>query len=232
MSFGMRTAQRYMRAAERPKLQSKSDTLSFLTEASVRGAIANDHLDGTVPAIEKVVQVAGQDVVEDLAGPMPIAAKSTIKALAEMTPAAIRHATSFMHGDSYRKSTMRESVRRSLAAKRRKDEQDREARETSAHDSWTHYAPPQVAVDAVERCDECGGQELDVQGGCLHCLALTLDSSKQIDPEPWRLEAVLRELTEQARRVFEKCPAADRETMAYKLIALGQEILENGELGT
>ena len=58
-----------------------------------------------------------------------------------------------------------------------------------------------------------------------------IKSTKRNEPEPWTIGDVIRALTVQSRRIFDRCPVADRETMAHKLIGLGQEILENGDLG-
>src|SRR5689334_8802890 len=42
LSFGIRTAQRYMQAAERSRLtRTKNDTVSLLTVSAMRGAIAD-----------------------------------------------------------------------------------------------------------------------------------------------------------------------------------------------
>lgn len=60
---------------------------------------------------------------------------------------------------------------------------------------------------------------------------LRLARGEPEEQDPWAIGDVLRALTHAARRIFDKCPEADRETMAHKLRSLGDEILENGDLG-
>lgn len=164
LTFGIRTAQRYMQAAERPKLRTKNDTVSFLTISAMRGAIADDTRDGAFPAMKKIMDIAGEDVAEDLVGPCAVATKSAIKALAEMSSAAIKNATGYDGSDSFRRHRIKDSVRRSLAAKRRNTEMQQPYRPIEER-AKTKYEP----IGPTTRCDECGYEPADRVAGCPRC---------------------------------------------------------------
>jgi hypothetical protein len=97
---------------------------------------------------------------------------------------------------------------------------------TQSH-RWQQIASvPEKDFDAHLEVTRDAGKEITTAS------VLRLARGESPERDNWTIGDVLRALTAAAHRIFDKCPEQDRETMAYKLRALGDEILENGDLGT
>lgn len=90
---------------------------------------------------------------------------------------------------------------------------------------WQQLASvPEETFESHVETTKDSGKELTTAS------VLRLARGEPAEREDWTIGDVIRALSGAARRIFDKCPEQDRETMAYKLRALGDEILENGEL--